>query len=803
MIVSIADSMIKKRMRLPVLLLLGLLLGSAPWLFAQTTIIPVANLPYPMELNDIWGYVDSTGREYALVGTEDGVSIVDLGNPAQPTELHFIPGANSVWRDLKTFQHYAYVSNESSGGTLIIDLSGLPGNITWKDTLLGGISRSHNLWVDNDQLYIIGGNFGKGGMMRFDLGPDPWHPVQVGLYDDFYVHDAYVRNDTAYAAEITAGQMTILDWTDPANPIPLSSTTYPDAFTHNTWLNDAGDVVFTTDEIGNGFINAWDVSDPNNPVFLDGLRSSLSTGAVIPHNVHVHNDYLVTSYYRDGVQIVDAARPHNLVELAHYDTSPFEDYGFNGAWGAYPYLSSGLLLVTDIEFGLFVLQPDYQRACYLEGNVYDELLGFPIANADIQLLGIDSRTDASRTDGRYAIGTPVSGTYLAVFSKFGYFSDTIQVTLSQGQVTNLDVDMLPEARVPLRISVLDAVTQQPIGGAQVFLEASSKRAAFDYQTISTGLVQDPIFTVNEYALEVGKWGYLTYADTLLIDSTNYDLTVYLQPGYADDFALDLGWTVEGNAVRGSWIRSEPLGTYRENGDIYNPEYDLPDDIGELCYVTGNSDTLPFGDDVDLGYTQLISPPMDLSTYNEPVIQYHWWFLNWSLLDGGRPANDFLEVSITNGIDTLALKRYEGPFDTTWTHETGFFFLKYFRDLSQPFRVIFYTQDFESGNQDAVEAAIDGFRVVEGAVTGLQDPTSRAQVRVESLGGSLLRLHWQDLPPGSRVWLYDQQGRQLWTETLRQAAGSQSLALPVSAGWYWVQWHSPQGGSYSRPWRMQP
>ena len=34
------------------------------------------------ECSDIWGYVDPTGTEYALVGLLDGFSVVDLSNQA-------------------------------------------------------------------------------------------------------------------------------------------------------------------------------------------------------------------------------------------------------------------------------------------------------------------------------------------------------------------------------------------------------------------------------------------------------------------------------------------------------------------------------------------------------------------------------------------------------------------------------------------------------------------------------------------------------------------------------------------------
>ena len=36
--------------------------------------------------NDIWGWVDSTGNEFALVGLRSGFSVVNVTNPSSPSE---------------------------------------------------------------------------------------------------------------------------------------------------------------------------------------------------------------------------------------------------------------------------------------------------------------------------------------------------------------------------------------------------------------------------------------------------------------------------------------------------------------------------------------------------------------------------------------------------------------------------------------------------------------------------------------------------------------------------------------------
>ena len=64
--------------------------------------------------NDCWGYTAPDGKEYALLGVKDGTSIIDISDPNNLNEIAFIPSAYSTWKDIKTYQHYAYVVNEQS-----------------------------------------------------------------------------------------------------------------------------------------------------------------------------------------------------------------------------------------------------------------------------------------------------------------------------------------------------------------------------------------------------------------------------------------------------------------------------------------------------------------------------------------------------------------------------------------------------------------------------------------------------------------------------------------------------------------
>ena len=82
--------------------------------FGQLNVSLISNLDYEPTVNDIWGYVNPEGEEYALVGNNEGYSIVSLKDPANPVELHFVPGQTTTWRDIKTWGEFAYVVSDNT-----------------------------------------------------------------------------------------------------------------------------------------------------------------------------------------------------------------------------------------------------------------------------------------------------------------------------------------------------------------------------------------------------------------------------------------------------------------------------------------------------------------------------------------------------------------------------------------------------------------------------------------------------------------------------------------------------------------
>lgn len=440
-------------------------------LFSQTNVTLRSTYSFPnKELANLWGYADGAGNEYALVGTQTGISIINVTNPDNPTLVVDVVGPTSDWREIKTFENFAYVVTEGSSGTnvglTIINLSFLP-NLNVNDpnqvhayqgdgAILNQLSRSHALHVDETAgyLYLYGSNLYDGRPLMFNLNADPYNPSYAGYVNtNFpgsgnYVHDGYVDNNMLYAGHIYNGFFSIVNTTNKANPVLLATQSTPNNFTHNTWLN--GSILFTTDERNNSFLAAYDVSDPDDIRFLDKIQSNPGDGSIV-HNTYIINNYAVTSWYKDGFTVVDVSRPDNLVQVGNYDTYPAEGGGgYGGCWGVYPYLPSGNIIasnINDVPFSstgkLFVLTPNYVRGCYLEGIVTDAVTGNPINGATVQILSAPVQTESSISNGTYKMGRVDGGMFTVEASKINYQTYTTSATLTNGILTTLNIPLQP------------------------------------------------------------------------------------------------------------------------------------------------------------------------------------------------------------------------------------------------------------------------------------------------------------------------------------------------------------------------
>lgn len=670
--------------------------------------MPISSFMVPSELNDIWGWVDSAGNEYAIVGMNDGTSIIDLSDPLSPQEVLFVPGMNSIWRDIKTYGNYAYVTTEAMNGLLIIDLSNLPDSANTNTYLYTGPSnaqwqRAHNIYIDKrGYAYIFGANRGSGGAIILDLNQDPTQPVEIADINNWYVHDGMVKGDTLFLANGNNSLFSVWDVSNPSNPVLLAQNPTVGFYSHNIWSSDDGNYIYTTEEDNGGHLSEFNITDLNNIDLTDKIQAEPGNN-IMPHNAFYINDYIVNSYYTTGIQIFDVQSKGNIVNVGHFDTSPnFSGPGSNGCWGVYPYLPSGIIIASDIENGFFVLDPDYKRAAYLEGTITDASTNTSLSGVTVEILNSNNNT-LTNVGGGFKLGTLNAGTYSVVFSHPLYQSDTInQVVLQNDSTTILNLVMYSLTPLNLNIESKSSALNSMLSGVDFIITN-------DDFTYSGTTDQNGLFTINNlipgsYNIYAGLWSYKDFCmESFDIINDNTPFIISLDEGYRDRFNVDMGWTVNSSAASGLWERDVPNVTIYNNSDTCSPAFDS-EDCGNMAFITGNLGSSPSADDVDLGYVQLVSPTISLDSNQTNYLHCNLWWRNFL---GGTISDDTLFIDVNDGVNKENLFFIQSDNPKNW----------YKLSLEIPntinlssFKIEITTADWSSGVDHLVEAGIDNLYI---------------------------------------------------------------------------------------------
>jgi choice-of-anchor B domain-containing protein len=344
--------------------------------------------------NDIWGWTDpSSGDEYAIVGTGKGTAFVDVSVPTAPRVLGILPTHTnaSFWRDIKVFEDHAFIVADFAGahGMQIFDLTQLrdltPSTGLRRFSETGhypGFGSAHNVAINEETgfAYAVGSNTCGGGLHMVDVS-DPTNPSFAGCFaDEGYTHDVqcvvyggpdfdHNGQEICFASNPDTDEgnaVSIVNVTNKSSPTLLGRATYPGGdYSHQGWLTDDHATFVHNDEgdeltFGhNTRTRFFDVSDLEHPTF--DFFQELRTPA-IDHNLYIVGDHVFEANYRAGLQILkmDLAN-ERAPEVAYFDIYPQNDFThYNGAWSNYPFFASGIVIVSGIEQGLFVLQPNLE-----------------------------------------------------------------------------------------------------------------------------------------------------------------------------------------------------------------------------------------------------------------------------------------------------------------------------------------------------------------------------------------------------------------------------------------------------------
>ena len=331
--------------------------------------------------NDSWGWTDpQDGKEYALMGLNNGTVFIDISDPVNPVYLGKLPThtTSTTWRDVKVYNNYAFIVSEAGGhGMQVFDLTRLrdvanPPETFTEDAHYDGFGSAHNIVINEETGYAYGVGADYNGGAHFINIQDPLNPFGEGGYaGSGYSHDAQVVNyngpDSDYTGrEIYIGSnesfVTIVDVTDKSNPVLIANATYSnDAYTHQGWLSEDLNYFILGDELDEqefGFNTktiVFDFSDLDNPQFEFDY---FGTTSAIDHNGYTKNNKYYLANYSAGLRVMDVSdlENQNMSELGYFDTYPSNNSAnFVGAWNVYPYFNSGNIIISNYSGGGFFL----------------------------------------------------------------------------------------------------------------------------------------------------------------------------------------------------------------------------------------------------------------------------------------------------------------------------------------------------------------------------------------------------------------------------------------------------------------
>ncbi len=617
--------------------------------------------------NSLWGYTSPSGREYAMVGLSNGTAFVEITDPGAPQVISIQPGPGSLWRDVRKYQNYAYSVSEGGGGIQVFNLAQIDNGIV---TLVGNVTTggdlpTHTVCVDEASGFLYRAGGGANGLRIYSLA-NPANPTFVASWGTRYVHEVSVFRYTSgpyagrqiafacsgYNGGNTATGLDILDVTNKSNIVVLKNLQYSNAaYSHQAWPTPDMRYLYLNDEKDeiNGqptLTKVFDIQNLSNPIERPGYTNN---NPAIGHNLYLKGNKMYQANYRSGLRIIDVSSPLNPTEVAWFDTYPEDDLpAFNSLWNVYPYFSSGLLIGSDIERGLFV---------WWEGAPKVQLSVVGGAPSTLSPLGDTLTLQMTET-------TP--GEYLAGSAQLHYDMGAGWVSTP---LTALGAGSF-EAQFPLL----------PCGKSVQWYVSARSQNGFTWT--------EPVGAPN--SVNVSMVGENV---SVLVSDDMEGTTPWLTFGPGD------------NATDGFWVRANPVGTASQPEDDHSEN-------GFICWLTKNTHPLITADggDVDGGRASVVSPKYSLANAIDPHVQFWLWYSNSDGANPGQDKFELM-ISLDNGGSYQPLYEIgpTGP-DTVGGWRLHTFRLRDFVTPTNGVRIRFVASDLPPDSR--VEAALDDFVIFD-------------------------------------------------------------------------------------------
>jgi hypothetical protein len=357
-----------------------------------------------------------------VLGPTKGMDIVSIEDPANPEllyqwriedpELHIALGG----MDTKYFKHegrYYVIQSlqffggpDSDLGAVVFDVTGLPdastvtevGRIRAPDTPTG----FHNIWAykhSSGKPILVATTSGPHANL-YDLdafldgaedygliGQVPWPSTamdspfgsMVGYHDFYVAYEPESGRDILYGSGLDGYY--IYDISDPANPELITSIVGVMGVTLAHTLTATPDAKIGVGQTEYKY-SPIRIYDLEQGIYGGQERITSEVSAwtrdyrALSHNNEMRYPYVFVSSYKDGIDVFDISDPENPEGVAYYDTyfgpekaglandlglttgNPVGESDFNGAFGIDVRNYDGLIVVSDMVTGLWLMRMD-------------------------------------------------------------------------------------------------------------------------------------------------------------------------------------------------------------------------------------------------------------------------------------------------------------------------------------------------------------------------------------------------------------------------------------------------------------
>jgi hypothetical protein len=727
-------------------LIAAVTLGAAGEWGAGQSLTPLGRLDTRDAYSDVSGH-HTAGVEVAVVGTATGTWFVDVTDPTDPREIVFLDGPPAVERMIRTRNDFAYAANNSAGGLQIFGVADplAPELIT---TYTGAFARAQSLFIDpvTGFLYAAGT---ETGLHILDLAnPTAPSPVLAAPYDRFPINAVIVRNGLTAAptpaalAVLNASLLPDLDllaWvTSPGAAGPVA------AFTQ-----DATACLVGAGSATGGGLHLFDLQNLQRVRPTGEYRSAGDPGAGVV-DLAVDGDRAFVIWDSGALEALDISDPANAESLGSFDPVS-EPGGGSGASAVYPFSTSGTIYVCDRTGGLYLLAFESPNGT-VEGEITDGLTGGAAEGVRVSVSAPRKETATDAT-GAYRLNLP-PGEHGVAFERFGFEPGLQIVEIAPGETTRVDLTLERAPTGTLRGTVVLAGAGAAGAAMRPHPEGTIVRVLdtpLQFPAGLTGLYIVPGVPAGTHIVEADRFGYDAVQAEVIVEAGEETLLDFTLPPalWAENFELPGDWSVgspEDGASTGVWARVVPIGT---GAGYIQPEKDETPDPADRAFVTGNGPPDGWIDvaDVDGGQTTLLSPILDLSSLEEPILRFYRWFSNDGTWGTEAPDGDTFAVdaSTDGGASWVNLETVSSP--RLFWQQVDYVLLRYLvPSNAMQFRIVVR----DAGAPSIVEAAVDDLEIFSGAqmLTLPVTPIELGSVTVVSPAPGRVEIRW--MAPGNYV-----------------------------------------------------